>query len=161
MTSAWTTPDDIAARVRRHWDDGSLLGRYAVGGRFDPIEVPLRGPKASQLGDDLAAARDWVARLDAGRRDDRRYTLRWQAIGGRQIGRNHVPVRAVVASFDQAWALLGVAATVRRFDDVLAAAEYPRQFQGDFPGERSLTEAARQQLRDCDWQDYSTWLSRR
>ncbi|SEH90046.1 hypothetical protein SAMN04489835_5442 [Mycolicibacterium rutilum] len=127
MTAGWTTPDDIAARVRRRWDDGSLLRAHANGDPFDPIEVPLRGPKPSQVGDDLAAARDWVAALDAGRRGDGRYTLQWQSIGGRQIGRNQLPVRAVVSSIEQAWALLGVASLVRRFDELLALAhQHPR-----------------------------------
>lgn len=127
MTAGWTTPDDIAARVRRRWDDGSLLRAHANGDPFDPIEVPLRGPKPSQIGDDLAAARDWVAALDAGRRGDSRYTLQWQSIGGRQIGRNELPVRAVVSSIEQAWALLGVASLVRRFDELLALAhQHPR-----------------------------------
>ncbi|MGH3531204.1 MAG: Wadjet anti-phage system protein JetD domain-containing protein [Mycobacterium sp.] len=127
MSAGWTTPDDIAARVRRRWDDGSLLRAYANGDPFDPIEVPLRGPKPSQVGDDIAAARDWVAALDAGRRGDARYTLQWQSIGGRQIGRNRLPVRAVVCSIEQAWALLGVASLVRRFDELLALTrQHPR-----------------------------------
>ena len=127
MSVGWTTPDDIAARVRRRWDDGSLLRAYANGDPFDPIEVPLRGPKPSRVGDDIAAARDWVAALDVGRRDDGRYTLRWQLIGGRQIGRNRLPIRAMVSSMEQAWALLGVATLVRRFDELLALAhQQPR-----------------------------------
>ncbi|WP_204801750.1 Wadjet anti-phage system protein JetD domain-containing protein [Mycobacterium riyadhense] len=127
MSAGWTTPDDIAARVRRRWDDGSLLRTYANGDPFDPIEVPIRGPKPSQVGDDIAAARDWVAALDAGRRDDGRYSLQWQSIGGRQIGRNRLPIRAVVSSIEQAWALLGVGSLVRRFDELLALADqHPR-----------------------------------
>src|SRR5258707_7191305 len=98
-------PGDIAARVRRRWDDGALSRVYAVGAQFDPLDVVLRGPKPSQVGDDVSAARDWVAALDAGRRDDSRYTLQWQSIGGRQIGRNRLPVRALVSTFEQAWAL--------------------------------------------------------
>ncbi|KZS81628.1 hypothetical protein A4G29_19005 [Mycobacterium kansasii] len=127
MSAGWTKPDDIAARVRRRWDDGSLLRAYANGDPFDPIEVPLRGPTPSQVGDDIAAARDWVAALDAGGRDGRRYTLQWQSIGGRRIGRNQLPVRAVVSSIEQACALLGVATLVRRFDELLALAhQHPR-----------------------------------
>jgi hypothetical protein len=127
MSAEWTTPDDIAARVRRRWDDGSLLRAYANGDVFDPIEVKLRGPKPSQVGDDIAAARDWVAALDIGRRDDGRYSLQWQSIGGRQIGRNRLPVRAVVSSIEQACALLGVASSVHRFDELLALAhQHPR-----------------------------------
>lgn len=122
MSSDWTTPADIAARVRRRWDDGSLLRAYADRTPFDPIEVPLRGPKPSQVGDDVAAARDWVAAVDAGCRHDSRYSLQWQSIGGRQIGRNRLPVRAVVSTPEQAWALLGVTVAVRRFDELLALA---------------------------------------
>lgn len=124
MRPDWTGPDDIAAKVRRRWDDGSLLRGYANGQPFAPIEVPLRGPRSAQIGDDIAAARDWVAALDAGRRNDTRYTLVWKVVGGRQIGRNQLPARAVVSSNEQAWALLGVATAVRRFDELLALAQH-------------------------------------
>ncbi|MGB9224597.1 Wadjet anti-phage system protein JetD domain-containing protein [Mycobacterium sp.] len=136
MSAGWTNADDIAARVRRRWADGSLLRAYANGYAFDPIDVPLRGPKPLQVGDDVAAARDWVAALDAGRREDSRYTLQWQSIGGRQIGRNQLPVRAVVSSIEQAWALLGVTTAVRRFDELLDLTHrYPpvRQWVVDHP----------------------------
>ncbi|MGO9509360.1 MAG: Wadjet anti-phage system protein JetD domain-containing protein [Mycobacterium sp.] len=136
MSAGWTNADDIAARVRRRWADGSLLRAYANGYAFDPIDMPLRGPKPRQVGDDVAAARDWVAALDAGRREDSRYTLQWQSIGGRQIGRNQLPVRAVVSSIEQAWALLGVTTAVRRFDELLDRAHrYPqvRQWVVDHP----------------------------
>ncbi len=127
MSAGWTTPDDIAAKVRRRWDDGSLLRGYANSESFEPIEVPLRGPKSAQIGDDIAAARHWVATLDAGRREDARYALEWKSLGGRKIGRNHLPVRAVVCSYDQAWALLGVAPVVRRFEELLALTQqHPR-----------------------------------
>lgn len=120
MSTGWSTPEDIAAKVRRRWADGSLLRAHAQGDPFEPVELRLRGPRPSEVGDDLDAARAWVARLDAGRRDDRRYTLEWGEIGGRQIGRNRVPTRAVVSSFGQAWALLGTADEVRSFDAILA-----------------------------------------
>lgn len=140
MTHRWTTPEDIAARVRRRWDDGSLLAAYAGGVPFEPIEVPLRGPTAAQIGDDIAAVREWIAALDTGRRGDGRYSLQWQSIGGRHVGRNQLPVRAVLSSFDQVWALLGVAATARWFDEILATAQqHPavRQWVLDHP-HRSL-----------------------
>lgn len=123
---SWTTAADIAAKVRRRWDDGSLLRTHANGDPFVPIEVPLRGPRPSQVGDDLAAVREWIGALDAGRAGDSRYTLEWQSIGGRQIGRNRVPVRAAVSSYEQAWTLLGVSGAVRRFDGILATTQQHR-----------------------------------
>ncbi|BDB41022.1 MULTISPECIES: Wadjet anti-phage system protein JetD domain-containing protein [Mycobacterium] len=127
MKPAWTTSAGIAVRVRRRWDDGSLLRGYANGDPFEPIEVPLRGPKPSQVGDDLAAARQWVADLQASARDGERFTLQWQAIGGRRIGRNQLPSRAMISTFEQAVALLGVTALVRKFDELLVLADQHRR----------------------------------
>lgn len=123
MSTSWTEPADIARKVRRAWDNGSLLQAYAERRPFAPIEVPIRGPRPSQIGDDLTAVRDWISRLDAGRRDDRRYCLDWSDVGGRSIGRNRLPSRARVTSWEQTWALLGVTADVRRYDAALADVE--------------------------------------
>lgn len=116
----WTRPEHITAKVRRRWEEGSLLRAYARAEPFPEITIPLRGPTAAEAGDDLFAARAWVAELDAGRREDSRYRLEWTAIGGRHLGRNQVPSKAIVSSYPQAWALLGVAGRVRRFDEILA-----------------------------------------
>lgn len=115
----WTGPDAIVAKVKRRWTDGTLLRAYVAGDPFPAVDVPLRGPKASEIGDDVGAVQDWVARLDAGRRHDARYSLAWTAIGGRHFGRNRLPTRAIVSTFDQAWSLLGVGTTVRRFEEIL------------------------------------------
>lgn len=120
MSARWTTPDDVAAKVRRRWLDGTLLRTMAEGGAFPVVDVPLRGPRVADIGDDLDAVRTWVDQLDAGRRGDARYALEWTTVGGRHFGRNRVPSRAVVSTFDQAWALLGVGDEVRRFERVLS-----------------------------------------
>jgi hypothetical protein len=129
VSAGWTTPDDIVAKVRRRWEDGSLLRAYATGEPFEPIEVLLRGPKPAQIGDDIGAARDWVLALDAGRRNDSRYALEWKSVGGRQIGRNQLPHRAVVSSYEQAWALLGVRAVVDRLGELLALVQHRAQIR--------------------------------
>jgi hypothetical protein len=123
VSHSWTTPEHIAAKVRRRWEDGTLLRAYATAVDFETIEVPVRAPKPREIGDDLGAVRDWIARLDAGRRDDRRYTLVWKDIGGRHVGRNRLPDRALITSFDQAWTLLGAIASVHQFDEILTKTE--------------------------------------
>lgn len=126
MTAGWSTPKDISAKVRRLWADGSLLRAYAEGDPFPLVDVRLRGPRASEIGDDLAAVQQWIARLDAGRKDDSKYALTWTAIGGRHIGRNRIPARAMVTGYRQAWEVLGVHGEVRAFDEILAlVAEQP------------------------------------
>jgi len=118
--AAWTTPADIAARVRRLWDDGSLLKALALGEEFPAVEVAIRGPRASEIGDDVEAVRAWVTGLTDAERSGSRFTLTWAEIGGRAFGRNRHPSRARVSTYDQAWALLGVAQEVSRFHELLA-----------------------------------------
>ncbi|WP_405060584.1 DUF2220 family protein [Kribbella sp. NBC_01505] len=118
--TGWTTVADIRARVRRRWDDGSLLRALADGDQFPAVEVALRGPRAAQIGDDLGAVRTWISALDTGRRGDTHYSLDYAAIGGRLIGRNELPTRARITTYSQAWALLGVSSEVRAYTEVLA-----------------------------------------
>ncbi|HET7388332.1 MAG TPA: Wadjet anti-phage system protein JetD domain-containing protein [Nocardioidaceae bacterium] len=117
--SGWTTPADIRAKVRRRWDDGTLLRALASGEGFPVQDLPARGPRASEIGADLAAARDWIAALEAGGRDGRRYEIEWGEIGGRAIGRNRIPTRVRVASYGQAWALLGTGPVVASYVNIL------------------------------------------
>lgn len=86
----------------------------------------MRGPRPGQIGDDLDAVRAWVAALDAARRGDAHYSLRFSKVGGRLIGRNELPARAVVESYQQTWSLLGVTEQVRTYSRILAlVAEEP------------------------------------
>lgn len=50
--------------------------------------------------------------------------LTWKDIGGRHVGRNRLPDRALLTSFDQAWAILGVIASVRQLDEILTTTEF-------------------------------------
>lgn len=137
MSAAWTGPADIVAKVRRRWDTGALLRSYAAEEPFDPISIALRGPRAGEIGDDLAAARRWVASLETAAGSGRNYELRWRSVGGRSFGRNEVPTHAVISTREQVWALLGVAAQVSRFDELLSLAK-PREAVRDWLRSRPL-----------------------
>ncbi len=119
MTNRWSTPADVRDRVRRRWNDGTLLRCYAAGEPFPTIDVPLRGPRPSEIGDDLSAVQRWIGDLEAGGRRGGRYDIVYAAVGGRSIGRNQIPARAILSSYPQAWALLDCGGDVRRFDDII------------------------------------------
>jgi hypothetical protein len=119
MKRAWTTPADLKDRVQRRWSDGSLLTALAQGEPFPEQNLPVRGPSAGEIGEDLAAVQHWIADLVAGSSDGRRYELLYAPIGGRHFGRNLAPARARVTSYEQAWRLLGVAADVAAYQRVL------------------------------------------
>ncbi|MEX2290458.1 MAG: Wadjet anti-phage system protein JetD domain-containing protein [Mycobacteriales bacterium] len=119
MTRAWTTYADLQAKVRRRWADGSLLAALADGGPFPPLDLPVHGPRTGEIGDDVSAVRRWVGELEAGSGDGRRYDLHYVEIGGRHFGRNRLPARARLATYDQAWRLLGVTGQVAAYRRVL------------------------------------------
>lgn len=122
MTHGWTTWRDIEERVRRRWDDGSLLRAHAGAAAFAAIEIPVRGPRASEIGDDFVAVREWISALSAGSDNGRRYDVVLGQVGGRHFGRNALPSRVVVSTMDQAWSLLGVRREVDRFGELLEPA---------------------------------------
>jgi hypothetical protein len=113
----WTLPGDVVALLRKRWDRGDPLRRHARGESYEPVALPLRGPTAADLLDDLPAVQEWAARWAAAPRQLRVET---RTVGGRRVGVNTVPARACVDDEPGLWALLGVARDVARLDAALA-----------------------------------------
>ncbi|NJP32050.1 Wadjet anti-phage system protein JetD domain-containing protein [Micromonospora thermarum] len=116
--SRWSTPTDLLTKVRRRWNSGELLSAYARQ-RWEPIVVPLRAPTAVELAENFGAAQDWLVAWQAV--DPALVRLEWKRVGGRLVGRNEVPYRAVIDSPDQVWALLRVRRQVETFVRLLEA----------------------------------------
>lgn len=116
----WTRPGDIALSVRRHWADGSLQRSWALDEPFVPIEIPLRGPTARELGESLSEARAWADSIHRGSHDGRAYSLVTGMIGGRLVGATDLPTRAIVSTFAQAWRLLGTESQAAAFRELVA-----------------------------------------
>ncbi|MCW2621132.1 MAG: hypothetical protein JWL64_734 [Frankiales bacterium] len=113
----WSTPADVTTVVRRKWTSGLLLSSYGRGEPFEPIDVPLRGPRSGQVGEDLERVRRWAGQLEAAAAG--RFTLSRRSVGGQAIGRNQLPARAVVTTYAEAWRLLEVTDQVATYDEVL------------------------------------------
>ncbi len=121
-TRRWTSPADLEAKVRRRWDDGSLLTALARQAPFPVLDLPLSGPRPGEIGEDVAAVRQWIGSLEAGSHRGRRYDIDYAEIGGRSYGRNRIPARAQVRSYDQAWRLLGTTAEASAYGQLLELA---------------------------------------
>jgi hypothetical protein len=136
----WSTPADVAVKVRRRWDSGALLSAYARGDAFEPIGVLLRGPAAGEIAADLDRVRAWATALEKGshRRGEPAYRLELRPVGGRLLGSNQLPARAWVESYDQAWRLLDVEADVVAFDELLAMTRERQPTLVDWAGEHPL-----------------------
>lgn len=115
----WTTVADLQAAVRRRWTDGTLLTAYASGQPFPALSLPIRGPRAAEIGARLDDVRRWREQLVRASAGGTAYELVEGAVGGRVAGRNHLPNRALLDSYEQAWRLLGVQADVSAFSEVL------------------------------------------
>jgi len=116
--SAWTTPADIVAAVQRLWDRGAILAARLEGAAIFPHEVKLRQPGVADMGEQFERVRGWIAALTAGGHG---YELVWRDINHRQLGRNSIPVAALIASEDDALRMIGRVSDARRFDQLAAA----------------------------------------
>jgi hypothetical protein len=121
MTTGWTTPADVIARLRRRWDRGEFLRSWAQDVPFEAVRVPIRGPSTAELSGRFDDARRWVALWGAVDIAGVRVTTR--PAGLRSIGANAVPSRVEVDSYEALWRLLGVQASVRRFAGLRTATE--------------------------------------
>jgi hypothetical protein len=100
--------------VRKKW--GILLVAYASGQECPPLNFPLRGPGPAEIGERLAEVQKWAGEWGQAARGPLR--VEYKKVGGRHIGANLIPGRAWVDGYQQAWALLGAAAEVRRLAEL-------------------------------------------
>lgn len=113
---AWTTYAEVIAALRRRWDTGTYLTAAATG-TWQPIDIPLRGPTATQLAQRFADAQDWARAWS--HVTDRGLRLVHANVGGRFTGANRIPSRARIDEFDQLCRLLGVRSEAERFARML------------------------------------------
>ena len=125
MPGLWTQPADVRASIRKKWDSGSLLARFAAGQDWAPLGIPIRGPSAREIGEQLAEVRQWAAEWAAVAVGGP-LRVEYKQVGGRHFGANSIPARAWLDSYDDAWALLRVGAEVRRLAGLIEAARGTR-----------------------------------
>jgi hypothetical protein len=117
---SWTRPSDVRAAVRRRWESGVLLTRFATGQEWEPLGIPLRGPAAGQIGDRLEDVRRWAAEWTHAAAGPLR--VEYKQVGGRHFGVNNLPCRAWLDSYADTWALLNVGRDVLRLTELAEAA---------------------------------------
>lgn len=107
----WTTPDEVRALLRKRWSSGSYLTMLASGQPWQPVSVPIRGPRAGELASRFEQVRDWVAQWA------RETSLRVEhkQVGARTIGTNTIPARAWVDDQETLWSLVRATGDVRTF----------------------------------------------
>jgi hypothetical protein len=115
---------DVRTAIRKKWNTGALLARYAAGQDWEPLSIAIHGPSAREIGERLAEVRRWVAEWAGAARGPLR--VEYKQVGGRHFGVNSVPGRAWLDGYDDAWTLLRVQAEVRRLSEIIETARGTR-----------------------------------
>jgi hypothetical protein len=115
----WTTWADARYTLRRRWEAGGYLTAHAAGEPFQPVDLPIRGPGARDVGERFDEVRAWRAGWSS---VPRGVVVVEALVGGRLIGVNHLPARVTIGSRDDLWAVLGVRRDIELFDRLLADA---------------------------------------
>jgi hypothetical protein len=107
--TGWTRPEDIRLRLRKEWDKGRLTVAVLGGEEFFPLRIPLQRPNAQELSRQFPEAREWIANLvDAAKEHiGYGYTLEWHEFRHRQLGRNRIPVAAIIETEEDGLTLIG------------------------------------------------------
>lgn len=124
MRRRWTSVREIVDTLRRRWDRGTYLQQYAGGEPWEPVVLPVRGPRASEFLADWEDAVGWAerfARESVSRGSQPRFHVEHRTVRGRGLGANVVPARVRIESFEQLWTLLGTGDDVRKLDSILSA----------------------------------------
>lgn len=129
----WSSVDDVVAALRRRWDRGDLLRQVARGEPWEPIRIPVRGPTAREMGQDLGAVQAWVQSL---RRPG--WRLETRKVGGRLVGTNDIPAAVWFDTEEQAWASLRVGRAVTAYRELLEAARVADPGLSDWAGQQPM-----------------------
>ena len=113
----WSTTDDIRNRIRREWDSGRILAAMLGGEAVFPLRITLKKPGTAELAQQFDAVRQWIAALGA---MDKKCTLEWREFTHRQLGRNRIPVAAVIESEQDGLALIGKQRDAGKFRELAA-----------------------------------------
>jgi hypothetical protein len=108
---SWTTPQEVRALLLKRWSAGTYLTQLASGEPWQPLSVPIRGPRSSELAPRFEEIRRWVAQWEL----ERRLRVEYKQVGGRTLGANTIPARVWIDDHESLWALLKTAEEVRIF----------------------------------------------
>jgi hypothetical protein len=110
----------MRARLRRRWDTGAALTARARGAAFVPIDLPIRGPTAAELGARYGEVADWVLQWAA---PSPYYTVTTKVVGSRRTGANAIPDRIRIDSYEGLACFLGTSAQARRHLELVTLAK--------------------------------------
>lgn len=121
MTSQWTSPSDIRARLQRLWDRGEILRAHLSDEPIFPLSFNVKRPSSKVFGSEFSEVRQWIAELKADSKEEKGYgfELEWEEVNLRQVGKNRIPRRVVVPTEQDALAILRLRTQAARWDALI------------------------------------------
>lgn len=117
MTNVWSTPSDIRSQLQRKWDGGQILAAMIHGEPLFPLRIPLKYPTAEATGNQFNEVRQWIATLSRHCKGETGsdFNLEWRETRHRQLGKNRLPVAAIIESEQDALTIIGKQKQARQF----------------------------------------------
>jgi hypothetical protein len=113
----WTQVDQLVTTLRKRWDTGQYLKGYLAEEPWQPVELPVKGPTAAELLDQLDQARLWLQRFE---QQAGQFHIEYKMVQSRQLGDNRVPSRVRIESFAQLCEILGTGSDVQTVEEMRA-----------------------------------------
>jgi hypothetical protein len=123
----WGTSSNIRFQLERKWKSGQILAANIQGESMFPMRIPLKHPTASEIGNRFDEVRRWITTLSAQckRETGNGFSLEWREISHRQLGKNRLPVAAIIESEQDALTIIGKQKQARQFktlaDSIISA----------------------------------------
>ena len=117
MKKSWGTPDDIRSQLQRKWNSGQILAATIHGEPVFPMRIPLKHPTAKAIGNQFDEVRQWIAALSGQCKGETGsgFSLEWRETSHRQLGKNRLPVAAIIETEQDALTIIGKQKQARKF----------------------------------------------
>jgi hypothetical protein len=93
------------------------LKSYLAGEPWQPVELPVKGPTAAELRDQLDQARRWLERFQ---QQAGKFQVEYEVVQSPLLGANRVPSRVRIQSFAQLCEILGTVSDVQTIEELRA-----------------------------------------
>jgi hypothetical protein len=105
----WGSSSNIRFQLERKWKSGQILAASIHGESMFPMRIPLKHPTAREIGNRFDEVRRWITTLSAQckRETGNGFSLEWREISHRQLGKNRLPVAAIIESEQDGLTIIG------------------------------------------------------
>ncbi|MDO5062234.1 MAG: DUF2220 family protein [Peptostreptococcaceae bacterium] len=116
----WTDFHDIKAKLEKKWTSGEILRNIIEEKGLFPDKIKITGPNSNELSLEFEKAIQWIKKLKDKEKSKLGYgySLEEKEINFRIVGRNPIPVYAVIETTEDALKLLNKNAEAKLFQNI-------------------------------------------